>query len=440
MRSMTSGSGPVLGSTRGALLAILPLAVFALQACSPSPRGRVLVVGIDGASPKIVQPLLDRSALPNLQAIAERGVYGPLQSIPPLQSPPLWATIATGKTREEHGIRFFALTRGDGTLRLYSSSDRRVHAVWNILSEAGLSVGVVNWWNTFPVEKVTGMMVSDAFFPEEIAGRRELMGATGDDLELQRSLTVYPLTAVPRLRAVADRAGRRPAATVDPPTDERLPPWIDRDVLREVEVRDATVVELALTVESEIEPDVLMVFLPGIDRFSHWLWGAVAEAAELPPELRFSPSQRRAGRAALERYYQQTDRWIGRLLERYGPDDFVLVLSDHGFEAGQRLLSLSGSHESEEAELAVLFAGGPDIDRDAGAEGTTVLDITPAILAWLGLPVAEDMSGRIPSFVDVKPAETIATYDIGEIERLPASRTVADEELLEELRSLGYLE
>jgi len=56
-------------------------------------------------------------------------------------------------------------------------------------------------------------------------------------------------------------------------------------------------------------------------------------AKRYPPELRPTPAGRKAGRAALEAYYEYTDALIGLLLERYAEGDLVLVLSDHGFEA-----------------------------------------------------------------------------------------------------------
>ena len=68
----------------------------------------------------------------------------------------------------------FAYPGEDGKNTLYLSSDRKVHALWNIVSDAGLSVGVVNFWNTYPPEVINGVMVSDHLLARNIEGRRKM--------------------------------------------------------------------------------------------------------------------------------------------------------------------------------------------------------------------------------------------------------------------------
>ncbi|MBW1884272.1 MAG: alkaline phosphatase family protein, partial [Deltaproteobacteria bacterium] len=55
----------------------------------------MILIGIDGASPRIVDQLIAQGKLPNLARIAERGVAGPLRSEFPIESPRIWNTIAT---------------------------------------------------------------------------------------------------------------------------------------------------------------------------------------------------------------------------------------------------------------------------------------------------------------------------------------------------------
>jgi len=231
----------------------------------PKPRGRVLLVGIDGASLQIARPLIREGKLPNLARIARDGVSGPLRSHLPLASPRIWASIATGKSPKHHGVLSFARKAADGEQRLYQSFDRKAHALWNIVSDAGKSVAVVNWWTTYPVEKVRGVVVSDHLLAWEVQGRRNLTGA--------------PAVALP------ERLSQRYR------NDER-------------------VTRIALEIEREVRPDVLMVLLPGIDRVSHRLWGALRP--EYPRNL-FTPEQRETSVAALRRYYEYTDALIGEL-------------------------------------------------------------------------------------------------------------------------------
>ena len=148
-----------LRATTKRLAALGCLVALALDgsACAEAPRGRVLLVGIDGAGVHVMRPLMEEGRLPNLARIARDGVVGPLQSFLPLHSPRIWATIATGKVPEKHGILTFAYTDDAGQRRLYDSRDRKVHAIWNIASNAGLEVGVVNYWNTYPPEIIEGV-------------------------------------------------------------------------------------------------------------------------------------------------------------------------------------------------------------------------------------------------------------------------------------------
>ena len=134
-----------------------------------NPNPVILIIGIDGASPLITFPMMKAGQLPHLAKLAAEGVSGPLRSVLPLYSPRIWNTIATGRPAQEHGIPAFVKKTDEGEKELYLSSDRRVPALWNILSAAGRSVGVVNWWTTYPPEKINGVMVSDHFFPEQIS-------------------------------------------------------------------------------------------------------------------------------------------------------------------------------------------------------------------------------------------------------------------------------
>ena len=67
-------------------------------------------------------------------------------------------------------------------------------------------------------------------------------------------------------------------------------------------------------------------------------------------------------------------------------------------------------------------------------------DVTPTILAWLGLPVATDMDGKVPSFLVGGAAGEVASYDTRPVERTTAAPSGAEQAIVEQLRSLGYLE
>jgi arylsulfatase A-like enzyme len=117
-----------------------------------------------------------------------------------------------------------------------------------------------------------------------------------------------------------------------------------------------------------------------------------------------------------------------------------MVVSDHGFEAAVSMGVLTGNHKSLKAIDGVIFARGPGIPAGAPAGPMTINDVTPTILTWLGLPIAEDMDGQPAGFLDVPEVKTIPTYDVAPVERLDLTPSGVEETIVEQLRGLGYFE
>jgi predicted AlkP superfamily phosphohydrolase/phosphomutase len=139
-------------------------------------------------------------------------------------------------------------------------------------------------------------------------------------------------------------------------------------------------------------------------------------------------------------YYDFTDELIGHLLTRFNENDLVLVVSDHGFESGFEE-GRTGNHVSPFASFGVLLASGPRVVKNAKVAGTRVVDITPTVLDWYGLPVAQDMDGKPASFLEPleSPPIPVKTYDDIKIERLGSGSSAGEAAVKEQLKSLGYL-
>jgi predicted AlkP superfamily pyrophosphatase or phosphodiesterase len=418
--------------------ALVAGAILASAGCGSDarPPGRVLLIGIDGATLRVAGPLMEEGRLPHLARIAREGVFGPLRSVQPLLSPRIWNSIATGKSAEKHGIVNFAREREDGSHELLLSTDRRVPALWNIASNAGLTVAVVNWWNTFPPDRVNGIIVSDHLLVREIEGRQMLSHAAPPPT----GTLVFPEAWQSRLAALV-AGGAVPVAFDDPFAHaEDLPAWVDPKGLSRRYREDGVLTRFALEIEAEIQPDLMMVLLPGIDRVSHVLWLGFEPPDSYPERLRAPASQRAAAAAAVKRYYEYTDALIGALAARHGERDLVMVVSDHGFEGGQTLGFLTGTHESDDAVDGVIFARGPGIAHGPLRGEVGVYDVTPTLLAWLRLPVARDMDGDVAPFLQAKGVAYTSSYDREPVEHVATGPSGADAALIEQLRALGYLE
>jgi predicted AlkP superfamily phosphohydrolase/phosphomutase len=111
--------------------------------------------------------------------------------------------------------------------------------------------------------------------------------------------------------------------------------------------------------------------------------------------------------------------------------------------AVESISRISGTHTR--STHGILLAAGPDIDPRADLEGIHIHDVAPTLLYGLGLPVAEDFAGRPrmelfdAEFRRAHPLRTIRSW--GVLKEGGAARTSpADEDLLNELRSLGYIQ
>jgi arylsulfatase A-like enzyme len=125
------------------------------------------------------------------------------------------------------------------------------------------------------------------------------------------------------------------------------------------------------------------------------------------------------------------------LLDEFGSDVTVFIVSDHGFQSDR--IHGGGTHRKE----GIFLASGPGIFASDEILDLSVYDIAPTILAGLGLPVASDMSSE--AFVDLfesSPLPRVIESDgqnvSGQATGLTPDRIDASTE--EQLRSLGYIE
>ena len=392
----------------------------------------------------LVGPMMDEGRLPNLARLARDGVSGRLKSQQPLLSPRVWTTIVTGKMPSDHGIGGWVWSDPNGRIHLFESLHRRGAALWNIASDAGLQVVTVNWLMTYPPEVINGVMVTDHALPAESEKRRKFADRFAkmahnrglDDEGTESAPLILPTSWGKRLWPLLYSI--KPLTHPNPfDTNEELKGVALRLELSHFYWNDQRATRAALELEDELHPDVLLVLLQGIDRVSHSLWGTLHP--DTAPGL--TKRQRQAGAKALRHYYEIADSLVGRLVARYDSRDLVMVVSDHGFEfvPGKGTHAWGGTHETDKALHGILFARGAGLPRDRTAEGISVNDVTPTILAWLGLPVARDMVGQPLKQLEREVMYT-ESYDYIAIERVGEGRSGVEAEILQQLEALGYID
>ncbi len=122
---------------------------------------RLLIIGLDGATFYVLDPLMAAGRMPNLKRFIEQGAAGVLHSTQPPITPAAWTTFMTGKGPGQHGILDFEKYDVlQHQLTFNSTYQIEEKTIWELLSEKGLRVGSINVPMTFPPKPINGFMIS----------------------------------------------------------------------------------------------------------------------------------------------------------------------------------------------------------------------------------------------------------------------------------------
>jgi predicted AlkP superfamily phosphohydrolase/phosphomutase len=372
----------------------------------------------------------------------------------------MWTSIATGDVPEKHGImHFVAEIPGTGREVPVTSNMRKVKAFWNIISDAGMSVGVVGWWPSWPAETVNGFIIAQRAWPVNWSRNGVPFGATRD---ASGRLIVedfpgrtYPEEAYKEFEPFV-------VTEEDVTADELSSLFSDgrfSDPARQFHARwvyakDKTFADAGLDFIKRYQPDVFAIYFQGTDVVSHYYWGYQRDFG-----FKVSDDDYRMYGQVVRNYYKYIDGVIGKYLEQVGDDPAVLIVSDHGFETktdlkerlerGEKIRTVEGGKDVpwDHGPDGVFIMAGPGIKAGNRIDRETVVDITPTILAYLGLPVADDMDGKPAvdvfesSYLESHPVTHVATYETGgpSGDESPMESPM-DEGLKEKLRALGYIQ
>jgi predicted AlkP superfamily phosphohydrolase/phosphomutase/tetratricopeptide (TPR) repeat protein len=407
------------------------------------PKRKVLVIGWDAADWKAIDPIMDQGLMPNLERLVNGGVRGRIATLDPPLSPMLWTSIATGKRPYKHGILGFTEVGPDGAVRPITNRDRKVKAIWNILTQQGLRSHVIGWWPSHPAEPINGTMISN-FYQRATRPINEPW--------VMREGTVHPADKSLHYGDLRIHPAELTAAHIAP----FIPDFAQVDQTKEKVLEtvatllaDCSTVHAAATwiLEKE-EWDFVGVYYDAIDHFKHAFMKFHPPRRPHIPEREFE-----LYKGVVQAAYQYHDLMLGRLLELAGEDATVMLLSDHGFHP-DHLRPLSVPKEPagpavEHSPFGIFCLNGPGIKKDELVHGAGLLDITPTLLTLFGLPVGADMDGKplLDVFEAPPELEVIPSWEAVDGEcgmHPPASDGQAfadmDKESLAQLVELGYIE
>jgi predicted AlkP superfamily phosphohydrolase/phosphomutase len=257
---------------------------------SSEKRRRVVFIGLDGTPYTFLQRLIREGRAPHMARLVEQGSLLRMDSVWPWVSSVAWSTMMTGVNPAKHNI-FGFIDRDPETYRQYIPTSRNMKArtLWEVLSDAGKRVIVVNVPVTFPPRSVNGILV-------------------GGFLSPSLDKAVYPQSYLPTLQSLG--------YIVD------ADPWKAREskdlALKEVNAAlDARSRTLFHLLDHE-EWDYLHVHIMETDRLHHFLWQQMEERHPV-----YGP--------AFYDFYRRIDDMMGKLAAKLDEGTILVWMADHGF-------------------------------------------------------------------------------------------------------------
>jgi len=403
---------------------------------------KVIFIGIDGVTRLNLEPLIQQGKMPNLQKLIETGCYAnKFKTIMPPSSTTIWNVIFTGKKKSENGITdgrktklfysnemikanmdgitlgfLFAKLEKFGLSHYYNfiAKDRITKPIWNILSEANKNVTIIGHYLTWPAEPVNGYLITDY----SVLNRQK----TEEGIKYLKENLTYPDSLLKELDSFNLISGEEEIG-IDEVSGLINIEYVTEnfslnEFLRQSVVFGTTNKNIALYLLNKTQTDYFFVYLRGTDSIQHLFW-KYKEPNHFYPKFfsllfgsrEFAKPEEdeiKVYNETLDNYYQYTDEMIGEIVEKVDENTTIIIASGHGQRYG---------HHMRYPFPGVFIINGKNIKQNISISDASIYDLTPTILYFLGLPVAEDMNGKViteainEDFLKKYPVRYIKTYE-----------------------------
>ena len=286
---------------------------------------RSLLIGLDGATFSVLDPLIDKGVMPFLADFVASGTRAELTSVVPPLTPPAWTTVMTGRSPGNHGILDFfrfELAPESRHLRVADSTDISCETIWSMADRQGLKTTALNFPLTSPPPPIAGYVVPGwvpwrhlrlASHPAELYDKiKALPGFDARELAMDMSLEGDAI----------EGCGKR----------EDYEDWIHLHIRRERQWFQI----LRYLMRDDPCPLTAVLF-DGVDKLQHFVWRFLDPA--LFPS---SPSAWESKiRALCWDYFRELDRLLEEIVTLAGPDAHTIVVSDHGFCGSEKIFHVN---------------------------------------------------------------------------------------------------
>ena len=254
----------------------------------PSPR--VMLFGIDGASPQLLQDLVSQGKLPTLSRLLHEGTLSELVSTIPVESPTAWSSMMTGTNPGKHGVFSFSRRIEDSyVLKPVNLQDVSTKSLFELLSEAGKKVIGVSIPLMYPPPSVNGILLSGLLSPmTKLSGYPEDIVAELNTKFGNPSLNIQAGLIFQSRKAFLDNCAE-----------------VTRNTL-----------EISEHLLSKYPWDFFMVVFHSVDETQHFFWDDMEGHSKY--------------RGSVFQAYDAIDKSLSRLLAFRDEETHVMVVSDHG--------------------------------------------------------------------------------------------------------------
>ena len=269
-------------------------------------KNQVLVLGLDGCTFDLLNPWMEKGLLPNLKKLKEEGVSGKLQSSRPPVTGPAWITFMTGKNPGKHGIYEFLIRKPDSYREIPVNGDNRDgQTLWEILSDQGYKVAVLNVPLTYPPQKVNGVLISGFLTPP---GKKDFIHPPELLDELEEKFGKYYLH-------------QRSLEVATALSDTYIATFLE-DCFAMMRYK----FEVAKYLVAKEDFDLVMLHIVATDRLQHTLWNILD-----PQHEHYRADLAEKYYDTVVSFYRELDKQVGEIYERYSSSANIFVISDHGF-------------------------------------------------------------------------------------------------------------
>lgn len=277
-------------------------------------KPKTVMIGLDGATWTVLDPLMQDGTMPFLGAWVKQGARAPLRSVVPALTPPAWTSMLTGRNPGQHGIFNFFGRDGANShfIRLLTSRDVGCETVWSYANRHGLRATVLNFPLTFPAPAIDGQIVAGGWMPWR-----------------QLRLGCYPSELYDRLKALPGFNPREIAMdmtheekALEGCHQDEYEGWIELHIRREQQW-----FKVLRFLMEEDPTDLIAILFDGVDKIQHLCWRFLEPGFDVAAAAPWELGVRDQCRA----YFRELDHLLADIVNLGGPESTVIMTSDHGF-------------------------------------------------------------------------------------------------------------